>query len=159
VFGAIARFDVRFRWVILIVWIVAAPVAARTLPSLASVTQTSNAQFLPAGAPSAQADRLAAPFEGDSPASSAILVAYRPAGPLTAADQHALAGLERSARCSCPRSPRCSAGATGGPHDSRVRLHATRRARSVALTRPPAAADAAKPGETRCDMIGKLMTR
>jgi len=96
VFGAIARFDVRFRWVILIIWVVAAPIAARTLPSLASVTQTSNAQFLPAGAPSAAADKLAAPFEGSSPASSAILVAYRPAGPLTAADQHAVAGLEHA---------------------------------------------------------------
>jgi putative drug exporter of the RND superfamily len=96
VFGAIARFDVRFRWVILIIWVVAAPVAARTLPSLASVTQTSNAQFLPAGAPSAAADKLAAPFEGSSPASSAILVAYRPGRPLTAADQGAVAGLEHA---------------------------------------------------------------
>jgi MMPL family len=96
VFGAIARFDVRFRWVILVTWIAAAPIAARTLPGLASVTQTSNAQFLPAGAPSAAADMLAAPFEGNSPASSAILVAYQPEAPLTTADQHAVAGLEHS---------------------------------------------------------------
>ena len=41
-FAAVARFDVRFRWLIVAVWIA----GVRLLPSLSSVTQSNNAQFL-----------------------------------------------------------------------------------------------------------------
>lgn len=54
-FEAIARFDVRFRWLIVAVWIAGVIAAVRLLPGLSSVTQSNNAQFLSSSSPSAQA--------------------------------------------------------------------------------------------------------
>lgn len=61
---AVARFDVRFRWPIVAVWIVGVVVAVRLLPGLTSVTHASNAQFLLPSSPSVQAAELARPREG-----------------------------------------------------------------------------------------------
>jgi putative drug exporter of the RND superfamily len=62
IYGAVGRFSVRFRWLIVLVWIAGAIAAATQLPALSSVTQGNNEKFLPASAPSAQAAVLAAPF-------------------------------------------------------------------------------------------------
>jgi RND superfamily putative drug exporter len=97
-FAAIARFDVRFRWVIVVVWLVAVPLATKALPSLASVTKASNAQFLPASAPSSRAAALASPLEGKNPSSSGVLVAARSGAPLTAADKAAFARVVGATR-------------------------------------------------------------
>ena len=59
-FHALARFSVRFRWVIVVIWVLAIPVVLRTLPALSSVVQSDNTQFLPADSPSQQAAQLAA---------------------------------------------------------------------------------------------------
>lgn len=96
VFEALARFAVRFRWVIVVVWIAGAVIAVRTLPSLGSVIQTNNAQFLSASAPSQQAAGLAAPFQGTSGNSTAILVASRASGTLSGADNAAVDRLEQA---------------------------------------------------------------
>jgi putative drug exporter of the RND superfamily len=97
-FSAIARFAVRYRWVIVVAWVIAVPVLGKALPSLSSVTQSSNASFSPASAPSAQAGTLAAAFEGANPSASAVLVAVRADGPLTAADAAAIARAEEAVR-------------------------------------------------------------
>jgi putative drug exporter of the RND superfamily len=98
-FSAIARFDVRFRWLIVAVWIAGVIMTVRLLPGLSSVTHSSNAQFLPSSAPSAQAARLAVPFQGKTNASAtAIIVASRAAGPLTPADRAAIARAQQAAR-------------------------------------------------------------
>ena len=62
IFRAIGRFSVKFRWVVLVAWIIAAAVIPKALPSLASVTQGNNSAFLPASAPSEHATNLAAPL-------------------------------------------------------------------------------------------------
>ena len=62
IFGAIGRFAVRFRWLVLLVWIAGAIGAATQLPALSSVTQSNNSKFLPASAPSQHAIDLSAPF-------------------------------------------------------------------------------------------------
>ncbi len=62
IFGAIGAFAVKFRWVIVVVWVLATFAVPRFLPSLASVTQGNNANFLPASAPSQHAVDLAQPF-------------------------------------------------------------------------------------------------
>ena len=62
IFRAIGRFSVKFRWVVLVLWLIAAVAIPKALPSLASVTQGNNSAFLPASAPSQQAAVLAAPF-------------------------------------------------------------------------------------------------
>lgn len=97
-FDAIGRFAVRFRWLIVGAWVIGAVAGARLLPSLAGVTQSSNVQFLSSSSPSAQAGQLAAPFQARDPAATAIIVAERASGPLTADDLAALGRVEDAAR-------------------------------------------------------------
>lgn len=97
-FAAIARFDVRFRWLIVAVWIAGVIVALQMLPSLASVIQSNNAQFLSAQSPSRKATQLSAPFVGKDPSSTAVMVVSRAAGPLTSADNAAFAGILQATR-------------------------------------------------------------
>lgn len=97
-FAAIARFDVRFRWLIVVVWVAGVIAGVRLLPSLSSVTQSNNAQFLASSSPSVQAGKLATPFQGKNPSGTAIIVAYRAAGPLTATDNAAISRVEQAAR-------------------------------------------------------------
>ncbi|HLI40959.1 MAG TPA: MMPL family transporter, partial [Streptosporangiaceae bacterium] len=93
IFGGIGAFSVKFRWVIIVAWAVAAVAVPRALPSLASVTQANNSQFLPASAPSEHAALLAAPFGISSNETPVPVVAAAAQGTLTAADQTWLAGL------------------------------------------------------------------
>jgi putative drug exporter of the RND superfamily len=116
-FGAIARFDIRFRWLIVAVWIGGVLAGTRLLPNLTTVTESSNATYLTAASPSVQAASLAEPFQGSTAASirqgnspTAIIVAYRASGPLTAADQAALGRVENVAR----RVPGVAAVGAGG---------------------------------------------
>ncbi len=92
IYGAIGRFGVRFRWLVLLIWIAAAIAAVTQLPSLASVTQGNNQKFLPASAPSSQSATLAAPL-GTAGKLPIPVVAATTAGPLTAADTAALTAL------------------------------------------------------------------
>jgi RND superfamily putative drug exporter len=62
IFGGIGAFAVKFRWVVIAAWLIAAFAVPKFLPSLNSVTQGNNSAFLPASAPSEQAAQLAAPF-------------------------------------------------------------------------------------------------
>jgi putative drug exporter of the RND superfamily len=92
IFRAIGRFSVKFRWVVVVLWIVAAGVIPKALPSLASVTQGNNSAFLPASAPSQQAANLAAPFGGTNLIPVPVVAAVS-TGAFTAADQAYLATL------------------------------------------------------------------
>jgi RND superfamily putative drug exporter len=93
VFGTIGSFAVRFRWLMLLGWVSAALAAYVLLPSLSSVTQNSNAKFLPASAPSEHALTLAAPF-GTANLVGVPVVAARSGTPLTGADVTALTALQ-----------------------------------------------------------------
>ena len=66
------------------------------LPSLSSVSQSNNAQFLPASAPSQHASALAAPFQTTNPGATALIVASRTGGPLTADDDAAIEQVEQA---------------------------------------------------------------
>ncbi|MGD0373200.1 MAG: MMPL family transporter [Streptosporangiaceae bacterium] len=92
IFGAIGRVAVRFRWLVVLLWIAAAFAALTQLPALSGVTQNNNAKFLPASAPSEHAAQLAAPF-GTANLLPIPVVAARTAAPLTPADITALAVL------------------------------------------------------------------
>src|ERR1700760_607260 len=94
IFGAIGSFAVKFRWFILVAWIVAAVAVPRFLPSLASVTQGNNANFLPASAPSQHATDLAKPF-GLGTLTPVPVIAAVSEGKLTAADVAWLGTLEK----------------------------------------------------------------
>jgi len=94
IFGAIGSFAVKFRWFILVAWIVAAGAVPHFLPSLASVTQGNNANFLPASAPSQHATDLAKPF-GLGTLTPVPVIAAVSEGKLTAGDIAWLGTLEK----------------------------------------------------------------
>jgi len=91
-FAAVGRLSVRYRWAIVAAWLAGAVAAMALLPSLSNVTQSDNTSFLPASAPSEQAARLASPLQGAS-LTAVTVVAAASGGPLTAADQLAIARL------------------------------------------------------------------
>jgi RND superfamily putative drug exporter len=96
--ATLGRFDVRFRYLIVVAWVVITIVCIRAFPSLSSVTPNATiSSFLPASAPSIQASNLATPFQNKQYA-SATLVASRANGPLTPVDQAAIDRLEQLVR-------------------------------------------------------------
>ncbi len=93
IFGAIGRFAVRFRWLVIVAWIAAAIGAVTQLPALSSVTQGDNGKFLPDSAPSQHAVNLSAPF-GTANLFPIPVVLSREDGTLTPADVNAVTQLE-----------------------------------------------------------------
>ncbi|HEY5152746.1 MAG TPA: MMPL family transporter [Candidatus Saccharimonadales bacterium] len=89
-FEKIARFSVRFRWFIIVFWIVAVPVLTANLPNINNVSKNDNSQFLPKNSPSTQAVNLESGFQPKGTASTATIVAVRDSGPLTASDDQAI---------------------------------------------------------------------
>ena len=87
-FSGLGRNVVRFRFLVVLLWIVAAVVSMKALPSMSSEVNNDNSQFLSSSAPSSQAADLATPLLGNTSKDSQVLVvASRSAGTLTAADQ------------------------------------------------------------------------
>ena len=97
-FDGLGRFTVRFRWLIVVVWIVGTVSAVHFLPSLASQVNNNNSAFLPASAPSTIAGNLAEPLIGKSNLVPVIIVGIRQDGPITAADTRALVRLAVAAK-------------------------------------------------------------
>ena len=95
IFGGIGAFAVKFRWLVIAVWLIAAFAVPRFLPSLNSVTQGNNSAFLPASAPSEQAAQLAAPF-GTTNLVPVQVIAAVDQGTLTTADTALLATLQHN---------------------------------------------------------------
>jgi putative drug exporter of the RND superfamily len=94
IFGGIGAFAVKFRWFVIVAWVIAAVAIPQALPSLASVTQGNNSAFLPASAPSEQAANLAAPFGISINETPVPVVAAVSQGTLTASDQAWLTTLQ-----------------------------------------------------------------
>jgi putative drug exporter of the RND superfamily len=94
IFGGIGAFAVKFRWVVIAAWVIAAIAVPRFLPSLNSVTQGNNSAFLPASAPSEQAAQLAAPFGATNLVPVQVVAAVNQ-GTLSTADTTWLAALQR----------------------------------------------------------------
>lgn len=86
-FEALGSQAYRFRYLIVVAWIVGAVLALRFTPSLASQGTADQAAFLPPSAPSAAAEKaLEQAFPGSTSASSATITFSRDAG-LTGADR------------------------------------------------------------------------
>ncbi len=94
IFGGIGAFAVRYRWFVIAAWLIAAVAVPKFLPSLASVTQANNSQFLPSSAPSQHAADLAAPFGISINETPVPVVAAVSSGTLTSADQSWITGLQ-----------------------------------------------------------------
>jgi RND superfamily putative drug exporter len=91
-FDSLGRFAVRFRFLIVVAWIILPILAVKTLPSLADVAKDTTSGFLPSSAPSMQAAALAAPFQNSALASANLVIARD--GGLTPADNAAMDRLE-----------------------------------------------------------------
>jgi RND superfamily putative drug exporter len=92
IFAAIGRAAVRYRWAVLGAWAAGTVLAMLLLPSLSSVTQGDNSSFLPASAPSEQAQTLAAPLQGAASLTAVTVVVASPSV-LTSADEAAAAAM------------------------------------------------------------------
>ncbi|MGH9044311.1 MAG: MMPL family transporter [Acidimicrobiales bacterium] len=97
-FHGLGRCVVRYRWVIVIVWLVGTVISVKSLPSLASQVNNNNSSFLPSSAPSVHAADLAEPLSGPVDQSLVQVVAVSSAGSLGAQDQGALQDLTNSLR-------------------------------------------------------------
>jgi len=89
-FKSIAKFSVKYRWPIIILWIAAVPILTSVFPNINDVTQNSTKDFLPKNSPTDQASKLESAFQKQDTASNAILVASRGSGKLTDTDNAAL---------------------------------------------------------------------
>ena len=85
-FTGLGKFTVKYRWIILAVWLVGTFAAVKALPSLSSQVNNDNSAFLPASAPDVKAANLAAPLVGKESLAPIIVIADRTNGQLTAAD-------------------------------------------------------------------------
>ena len=83
---------VRFRWLMVIAWIVGTVALTFGLPGISSVEKSSDSQFLPANMPSEQAARLGAPFRSAT-TSEGVLVAATASGRLSGPDIAAIDGV------------------------------------------------------------------
>ncbi len=89
-FEKIARFSVRFRWLIIIAWIAAVPLLTASLPKIADVIKNDNSAFLPKNSPTQKAADIAAQFQKKDTASGTLLIASRADGPLSETDNIAI---------------------------------------------------------------------
>ena len=81
-YSGLGRFDVRFRYLIVVAWLVITVVCVAALPGLGSVAKDTESGFLPANSPSMHAAQLLDPFENSNLA-TATLVASRSGSPLS----------------------------------------------------------------------------
>jgi RND superfamily putative drug exporter len=91
----LGRLSVRFRWVMVALWLVGTVAAVHLLPALSSVVDTQNSAFLPADQPSIEAAALEAPFQSTT-TSQALIVASAGGRALTAADGAAVLAAEHA---------------------------------------------------------------
>jgi RND superfamily putative drug exporter len=97
-FGALGRGVVRYRWVIVVLWLVGTGIATRSLPSLGSQVNNNNSAFLPAGAPSLQAAKLAQPLTGPADQTLVPVVGVSTDGPLSDTNQARLQAMATALR-------------------------------------------------------------
>ena len=91
-YSSLGSFDVRFRYLIVAVWVVVTVGCVHSLPGLGSVAKDTQSGFLPANSASMHAAQLLNPFESSTLA-TATLVASRSGSTLTARDQTAVTTL------------------------------------------------------------------
>ena len=97
-FDGLGRFSVRFRWLIVVVWIVGTAASVHFLPSLASQVNNDNSAFLPNNAPSTVAGNLAEPLVGKATLEPVIIIGVSGNGPVNAPDTLAITRLALAAK-------------------------------------------------------------
>ncbi len=85
-YRGLGRVTVKYRWVIVVVWLIGTVALVRGLPSLASQVNNQNTAFLPTNAPDVRAADLAQPLLGKERAEPVLIVGVAQRGTLTPAD-------------------------------------------------------------------------
>ena len=98
-YAGLGRFVVRFRYAIIVGWIVFGGVCVAAFPSLSSVVKTQQSDFLPSGSPSRKAQQLELGFnpQGNELASLTPVAVAR-SGSLTPEDHSAISRFEDQIR-------------------------------------------------------------
>ena len=96
-FAALGRFTVRYRWPIIVAWVIVTVILVLFLPSLSSVEKSSNSDFLPSSSASVKAGELAAPPQPKHNA-QATYVAVTSGRSLSPADAASIDRVERAIR-------------------------------------------------------------
>jgi RND superfamily putative drug exporter len=91
-FAAIGRFSIKYRWFVLVFWVVLAGFIVGNLPSLSSVTQNNNENFLPANSPTEKALKLEDAFQPSSVVSIPLVISSNQ--PLTSTDQNLVSQIQ-----------------------------------------------------------------
>jgi putative drug exporter of the RND superfamily len=91
--AGMARFAIRFRYVIITFWIIAGALCIALFPSLSSAVNTDNSSFLPSTSPSIHALDLAAPFQPTSDTTGTLVVLGT--SKLSSSDQQAVTNLQK----------------------------------------------------------------
>jgi RND superfamily putative drug exporter len=96
IFRGIGKFSVKFRWLVLVVWLAVVVILPQHLPSLSSVTQSNNNSFLPASAPSQKAINLASKLgkSTNSTTVSAVVATNSSSATLTTTDEQYIGALQ-----------------------------------------------------------------
>ena len=97
-FKGIARFSVKFRWLVVIAWIAAVPILNSTLPSITSVTKNNNSDFLPKNSPSSQAINLETNFQPKDTSDNETIIIAREDAALTPSDKQAIGTITQSVK-------------------------------------------------------------
>jgi RND superfamily putative drug exporter len=97
-FNGLGRFSVRFRWFIVVVWIIGTAASVHFLPSLASQVNNDNSAFLPNSAPSTIAGNLAEPLVGKASLEPVIIIGISQHSQINAADTEAIGRLAVAAK-------------------------------------------------------------
>lgn len=93
-FAGLARICIRFRWLVLLVWFIAMIVIVGNFPSLSSVTQSNNTNFLPASSPIEKALSLETAFQPSNLVVIPLIVAG--SSPINSTDQATISQLQAS---------------------------------------------------------------
>jgi RND superfamily putative drug exporter len=92
-FAALGRFSVRFRWFVILAWIIAVGLISSNFPSLSSVTQSNNTNFLPNNSPTEKALKLENAFQPSNVIAVPIVIAD--SNGISSADQAAIATMQQ----------------------------------------------------------------
>jgi len=97
-FTGLGHFSVRFRWAILVGWIVITVFSVKAFPSLSSVAKDTTSGFLPANSASMHATQLAAPFQNSNQATMTLVAATSDGSALGGAGAASVVALESQIR-------------------------------------------------------------
>lgn len=89
-FKTIAKFSVKFRWPIIILWIALVPIVTSSFPKLNDVEKNNTSDFLPKNSQTVVGAKLEDAFKQKNTATNSLVVAERKDGKLTPADYAAL---------------------------------------------------------------------